>query len=257
MNLFMFFKILSWLILPPAIFIIILLITIPFIKSGKKITSIALVSFVGISLYLLSIEPVKDKILYPLEYKYPFPNINKLDCDVVVTLGGGLYLYSPDENGNSSLKAPVIKRLVTTFKIWKKHKKKIILTGGKPFNNGKYKSEAEIMANFLQNLGVNKKYLILETSSLNTFENAKLTKEILEEHKWKKVCLVTSAYHMPRAVSVFKHFKIDTTPVPTDYRTSIIYQYISYFPQTDNFNDSVAGIHEYIGIIFYKLRYGI
>jgi uncharacterized SAM-binding protein YcdF (DUF218 family) len=257
MNLLEFFRVISWLVLPPSIFIIILFISVFLIKINKKNLSIVLILFVGISLYLLSIEPIKDKILYPLEYKYPFPDLNKLKCDAVITLGGGLYLKSPEENGKASLKAPVVKRLVTTFKIWKKKKRKIVLTGGRPLNKRKYPSEAEIMANFLEDLGVPKRYLILEKNALNTYQNAKNTKEIIKRYKWKNICLVTTASHMPRAVAVFNYFGIKTTPVPTDYKTSIKYNATSYFPQARNFEDSISGIHEYIGLIFYKIRYGI
>ncbi len=258
MNLFIVFKVISWIVLPPSIFIVLLVLSAFFVKKGKKLIGIFLILSVAFPLYLLSIEPVKDKILFPLEYKYPFPDVNSLDCDGIVTLGGGMYLNSPKENGKPSLKAPVIKRLVTTFKIWKKHKKKIILTGGKPFNSEKYPSEAEVMADFLKGLGVKNKYLILETSSLNTYQNAKLTKKIIQKNRWKKVCLVTSAVHIPRSVSVFRHFKIKVIPVPSDYRTSKIkYSWEYYFPQASTFENSVIGIHEYIGIIFYRLKYGI
>ncbi len=258
MNLFMFFKILSWLILPPSIFIIFLISSIFFIKKGKKLFSIFLISTVIVSLYLMSIEPVRDMILIPLEDKYPFPNTNKLKCDVFVTLGGGMHLYSPEDKNNVTLNPSSTKRLITTYKIWKKHKRKIILTGGRPLNNKKYPSEAEVMSDFLKSLGVNKKYLILESSSLNTFQNAKLTKEILQENHWKKPCLITSAYHMPRAVKVFKHIGLNVIPVPSDYRTNRIkYTWEYYIPRADVFSESYAGIHEYIGILFYKIRYGI
>ncbi len=257
MTLFEFFKIISWIILPPSVFVLILFFSVYFIKIGKKSISVFLILFVALSFYLLSIEPIRDIILKPLEYKYPFPDINKLNCKAAIVLGSGIYLKSPDENGKPSLKASSLKRAVLAFKIWKKHKIKIVLTGGKPFNNNKYMSEAEVMANFLKNLGVNSKFLILEKNSLNTYQNAKFTKKIIEKNKWKKICLITSASHMPRAVKVFKHFKINVIPVPTDYRTSNIYGYQSFFPQSGNFDESIKGIWEYIGIIFYKFRYGI
>lgn len=258
MTLFMLLKAISWLVLPPAVFILILFGTVPLIKEGKKFVAAMLVLFVGFSMYFLSIEPVKDRILMPLEYKYPFPDMKNLNCDTVVTLGGGMYLNSPDENGKPSLKPSVIKRVITAYKIWKIHKKPIILTGGRPFNNKNFISEAEVMADFLKNLGVPKRYLITESNSLNTFQNAELTKKILKKHNWKNVCLITSACHMPRAVSVFKHFKIKVIPVPTDYRTNrISYTWEFYFPQASSFEDSIAGIHEYLGILFYRIRYGI
>jgi len=253
--LFILSKVVGYFLIPPGIIILILFISLLLILKNKKIVVSFLVFISMSSFYLLSIDPIKDKILIPLEDKYPFPNIQNLDCDVIVALGGGYYPVSPENQNKPDLKPAVTRRLITTFKVWKVQHKKIILSGGRPIY--KYFSEAEIMAGFLKLLGVDESFLILEQNSKNTFENAKLTKIIMEENQWSKACLVTSAYHMPRAVKIFKYFGINVVPVPSDYRTTRIYTWFSLLSQSSVFDNSARGIREYIGLYYYKLRYGI
>lgn len=252
---FIISKILGYFLIPPGIIVLVLFVSFLLILKNKKVLASLLLLISTLSLYLLSIHPIKDKILIPLEDKYPFPDLQKLDCDVIVALGGGYYPKSPENNNRPDLRPAVVRRLTTTFKVWKIHHKKIILSGGKPI----YKnfSEAEIMADFLKLLGVGEKFLILEQGSRDTFENAKLTKAIMKENQWKKACLITSAYHIPRAVKIFEYFGVNVIPIPSDYRTTRIYTWFSLLPHSATFDNSVRGLREYLGMYYYKLRYGI
>lgn len=56
----------------------------------------------------------------------------------------------------------------------------------------------------LENLGVAKKDIIAETQSLNTTENARYTKQYLQQYNYKRPLLVTSAFQMRRAVARFQ-----------------------------------------------------
>jgi len=106
----MFFikKIISYFILPPGLYIVIFFL-IYLLAKRKIVKYIALIS--GITLYLISIEPVKDMLLLPLENMYRKPAV--LKGDIIVVLGGGAY-------NTGYLKEDSTKRLITGFLLHKR-----------------------------------------------------------------------------------------------------------------------------------------
>jgi len=255
----MFFlsKFLSYWILPPGLIIVLLIITVFLMRKRSK-KGFYLGLFTAFLIYLISIEPVKNSLLLPLENEFPFPgDLKNVRCDAIVVLSGGAVRNTPDEYGNDSPSESSLKRLVMGYRLWRIIKKPIIISGGNPYNRGKG-SEAEALASTLKMLGVKPEDIIVEGFSKNTYENVRNIKEIVDENGWNKVCLVTSAYHMPRSIYVFQSFYIPVEPIPTDYlvnRTG--YSWISFLPRPDSFHGSVKAIKEYIGIFYYTFRYGI
>ncbi len=250
-------KFLTYWILPPGLIIVLLTITIFLIrKRSKKGVLVGILTVLFI--YGISIEPVKNLLLRPLEDEFPFPdNLKNIKCDAIVILGSGSIYNSPDEYGKNAPTDTELKRLYMGYRLWKALKKPIVVSGGDVFDRSD-ESEADVMSRTLIRLGVSPEYIIKEKNSKNTYENVRNIKEILDEHEWNKVCLVTSAYHMPRSVYVFQSFYIPVEPVPTDYlvnRTS--YKWVSYLPTLQSFYGSVKAIREYIGIFYYTFRYGV
>ncbi|WP_411376674.1 YdcF family protein [Desulfurobacterium thermolithotrophum] len=153
----------------------------------------------------------------------------------------------------AAVKPQVAKRLYTAFKIWKKVKKPIVVSGGKIFNEN-VEAESSAMKRFLISLGIPNKEIIEESKSKNTFQNGIFTYKILNKKGIKKICLVTSAYHMPRSYRIFKSIGFSVIPVPADYRVDRdSYSWSSYFPRMGDLYDSFLGIHEYIGILYFEL----
>lgn len=91
----------------------------------------------------------------------------------------------------------------------------IILSGGKTSHNKLDISEAEGMKRYLVENGLNQKVILKEEYSKDTIGNALFTKtKVLDEKKYKKLLIVTSDYHIPRARYIFKKilgkgFKVD------------------------------------------------
>ncbi len=247
----------SW-ILPPGLIIVFLIITTIFLFQKKVKKGLFLSVITAIFVYFLSIEPVKNLLLYPLETEYPFPeSLKDLKCEAIVVLGGGIRRGSPDYYGKAAPTETTLKRLFMAYRVWKVHKKPIIVSGGNVFyNNGE--TEADVMEKTLIQLGVPKKYIIKENGSRNTYENVQNIKRILEEKDINFVCLITSAYHMPRSIYVFYAFHINALPVPTDYlidkRPTGWY---SFIPKADYFYGSFRALKEYLGIFYYTFRYGV
>ena len=114
----------------------------------------------------------------------------------------------------------------------------------------------------LQNLGVPKEKIILETKARNTHEHATILCPLLGEQRFQHVLLVTSAMHMPRSMGVFKRLcpGIEFIPAPTDFRAPQRiplpwYRRVTGFvPTPQNLLNFSEVSHEYLGIAYYKLR---
>ncbi len=234
-------KVLIHFLLPPGIFVVGFLI-LGVIVRKNRIAYFVSVSF-GMALYLLSIEPVKDILYKPLEESYAVPT--NVEADAIIVLGGGSY-------NTGVLKEDSKKRLLAGFVLHKQTGKPIILSGGSSIN---ILPDAEIMKSTLISLGVDLRSILLDTQSTTTQENAKYAKQIMEKKKYKVALLVTSAYHMKRAVKAFQKENVKVIPYPTDFKRDLKYNLYSYIPKTSTLNDSYKAIREYIANLAYDLNF--
>jgi len=250
-------KLITSFVLPPGFIILILAFAI--FKMRKKRFNIKLIKEIIIItmviVYVLSIEPMKDVILNPLEKKYKPITFDQLfEGDSYIVLGGGSYQNAPNSliNHKGSPTEGANFRLFEVVKLYNVDPKKIIISGGIP-SMGKL-SEAEIYRNHLVFLGVKKKDILIEGRSRNTSQNVKFTKELLEKEGLKRPILITSAYHMPRSVNTCSRAKIDVIPAPTNYLTENRgYSIYSYFPSAPNLSKISKAIKEYLGGFYYNL----
>lgn len=232
----MFFlkKLVASLLVPPGIFIILFLVITFLAKEYRIVRFIAL--FSALFLYVLSIEPFKDLLLNPLEKRFSIPD--KKEVDVIVILGGGSY-------NSETFKEDTINRLIAGYFLFKEIRKPVIVSGGSSEDK---KSDASFMADFLIKMGVENNKIIQENKSKTTEENAKYVRNICKERKFKKIMLITSAYHMTRAVRFFKNDEIEIIPYPTDFKAQRSYSIYSFLPKFSAFVGSTKAIREYIAI---------
>jgi uncharacterized SAM-binding protein YcdF (DUF218 family) len=80
-------------------------------------------------------------------------------------------------------------------------------------------AEAKAAAGLLESFGISRDRVILEERSRNTVENAVFSKAIIKPKRGERWLLVTSAYHMPRAIGVFRKAGFPIEPYPADWRT--------------------------------------
>ncbi|NQY22114.1 MAG: YdcF family protein [Campylobacteraceae bacterium] len=123
----------------------------------------------------------------------------------------------------------------------------IIVSGGDAFKNGE--SEATVYKKHLIDIGVNKKNIIEESKSMNTWQNAQFTSKIIKSALYDRVVLVSSGIHIKRSELYFSHFGISTIPIRSDYMAAKI----SIIPLSYNFAVMDFAIHEYIG--FYRYNF--
>ncbi|WP_275787345.1 YdcF family protein [Pararhizobium gei] len=97
---------------------------------------------------------------------------------------------------------------------------KILVSGGDGSFSGDYQGDAQASLAFFSTFGIAPERIIREAQSRTTFENVSNTRQLLEQNGLAGCILITSAFHMPRSVGLFRKLGIAVTPWPVDYRTS-------------------------------------
>ncbi len=186
-------------------------------------------------------------------------------ADVIIVLGGGTEAAEyprpmAEVNGAGD-------RVLYAARLFREGKAPhILLSGGDiAWLEGRGRTPADDMAEILALMGVPGQDLILETKSVNTYENSVECARIMKARGFKKGLLVTSAMHMPRAFGLFKHQGLQVTPVPVDYtitqaawehlfESAWQTQVINILPGVSNLSLSTRALKEYLGILAYRWR---
>ena len=95
------------------------------------------------------------------------------------------------------------------------------------------------------------------SGSLHTRDEATNTATLVKERGWKKIILVTSAWHMHRSEALFKKVGLEVIPVGTDFvGTSALETHWSFYPVPYYFGFRTLALymHEQLGRLYYKLR---
>jgi uncharacterized SAM-binding protein YcdF (DUF218 family) len=107
----------------------------------------------------------------------------------------------------------------------------------------------------LLSMGIEPSRLTIEDRSRDTFENAAFTKTLVHPNPAERWLLVTSAWHMPRAMGVFRKAGFPVEPWPVDYRTSGWIDTTHFFASpADGLRQLEQTLKEYTGLIAYWLR---
>jgi uncharacterized SAM-binding protein YcdF (DUF218 family) len=240
-------KILISLILPPASLLILMAAGVFIIKFNRILSRLLIVSGL-LLLYLLSINPVSDFLLKPLERSTPPVNERREKADAIVVLGGGVRDLSWLEL-KPQPSAMSLERLVAGVKVYQVLRIPLVIIGGsgEPFQQEI--KEAEAMGRIALSIGVPNRDVIVENLPRNTLESARASKNLI---KGNRIILVTSAYHMKRASAMFRKQGFDVVPAPTGYRSEqrglSLY---SCIPRAGSLHDSSAALAEYLGLFWY------
>lgn len=191
-------------------------------------------------------------MLHPLEDRFVRPEPAPQRVDGIILLGGGFQGsvnlarrgYELNDAGDRVVEAAVLARLYPDAKV--------VVSGGTGSLLFEGEADADSAPRLLSALGVAPERLVLEGRSRNTYENAVFSAEMLDPQPGQTWLLVTSAFHMPRSMALFRKAGFAVVPWPTDYKTSG-----TETPglAQDNVHDSLknitTGLREWIGLVAY------
>jgi len=221
----------------------------------KKAGLILLLSSIA-ALWILSTPVLSSSLLSALERKYlPVPVFESAKADAIVILGGSVgaveYPRIEVDLTNAS------DRVLHGARLYQAGKAPLIIAaGGADKRLGTKIPEALTIRKLLQEWNVPGNAIVMEQKSLNTYQNAINTKNLLDQKKLKTVLLVTSASHMYRALATFRSAGIHAIPSPTDYRVINQYNFniLSFLPNAEALAGTKMAVKEYLGFLIYRWR---
>ena len=131
---------------------------------------------------------------------------------------------------------------------------KVIFSGGSGDLFDPEAREAHHAKSVFQALGVSPARIVFEDRARNTYENAFYAKQIAKPGKGTAWILVTSAFHMPRAMGVFRKADWQMIPYPVDYTTRKSYSPALTFNLFGGIDRLASGLHEFIGLTAYWFK---
>jgi len=193
-------------------------------------------------------------MMHPLEDRFQRPASLPEKIDGIVVLGGGLEGgvnlvrggYEMNSSGDRFVEAAVLAA--------RHPEAKVVVTGGSGNLILEGEGDGVTSPRLLTALGIAPDRLIMESQSRNTYENAVFTKRLVNPKPGESWVLITSAFHMPRSMGIFRKVGFNVVPWPSDYRTSgkegIGLTHDN--PQDSLQNVSIA-LREWVGLVAYRL----
>ncbi len=210
-----------WGVLQPGMLLLILVVAgaallgTRYRRAGRGLVIAAAVMFL-----IGGIGPLSTWLILPLEERFPRADLAGRPVDGIVILGGSEDARVAQGRGFHALNE-FAERMTEAAALARRYPQaKVLFTGGSTEILRQPTIEADAAGAVLRDLGIGADRLLIERSARNTAENAAFAKQLADPKPGEQWLLVTSAYHMPRAVGLFRKVGFDVEPWPVDYRTA-------------------------------------
>ncbi|MDQ0455448.1 YdcF family protein [Rhizobium paknamense] len=192
--------------------------------------------------------------LQVLEARFPKPVRDPESVSCMIVLGGAFETEVTTVRGGIELNQAA-DRFVEALRLARAYPQaKILVSGGDGSLSGDYEGDAVVAKRFFETFGIGAERLVQETRSRNTFENVENSKDLLAAQGLHDCLLITSAFHMPRAMGLMRRAGLSVTPWPTDFRTRGNERLALDFTQpTLNAQQTATAVREWIGLVGYYL----
>lgn len=223
------------------------------LMTGWRKTGRRLLVLLALFALFISTVPVAGWAQWVLENRFPSPVEMPSKVDGIIVAGGVLDPRRSRDRGQPAL-GGAVERLTTMVSLAHQYPQaKIIFSGGAGDPSSPELKEAHYIAPFIRDMGLNPDRVIFEDEARNTTENAQITLKLAQPKPGETWLLVTSAFHMPRAMGTFRQAGWDIQAYPVDFSTSPTFTWKFFF----NFSSGLIQVshmtHEIVGLVFYKL----
>ncbi len=242
----------------PSTFLLLLIVTGLLLQrsQSRQRLGIKLIAAGAAGYFVAGILPLSNLLILPLEQRYagiPAPSPDEKITGIIL-LGGFEDGWVSKGRGGVALNEAA-ERLTEGVRLALKHPQaKVIFTGGVGGLISGGTDAATPIGELLQDWGISADRIVLEAKSRNTRENAEFTRALVDPKPGERWLLVTSAYHMPRAMGVFRHAGFDVEPYPVDFRTHGKVDLMRLFETVgDGLRRTDMVAKEWIGLLVYRL----
>lgn len=223
-----------------------LLLFSPWRSMGRGVIALVVIGW-GV----IAVIPFGQWMTVALEERFAAPRLPET-IDGIVILGGVIDPYLSHRRGQPAVGGN-IERILSGAALAKRHPgAKVVFTGGsgdlflQEFKEGPYAGA------LLADLGIARDRLIVEEQARNTHENAVMTRPLADPKPGENWVLITSAFHMPRAVGCFRMAGWNVIPYPVDYLAEGRRAGLGFAPG-GHLGSLRNALHEWAGLAVYYL----
>jgi uncharacterized SAM-binding protein YcdF (DUF218 family) len=218
-------------------------------RAGRRLLVVSV-----ILLLVFGISPLGRQLVLVLEGRFPPWDPSRGAPDGIVVLGGAIGPEISAARGEIALSGAA-ERMTSVADLARRYPNaKIVFTGGNASIFGGAR-EADYVLPLWESFGIPRSRILLERDSRNTVENATMTKALVNPKPNERWLLVTSSWHMPRSVGVFRHAGFPVEPYPVDWVSRG--DELGKLGVSESFAGGLHAIdnaaHEWVGMLMYWL----
>jgi uncharacterized SAM-binding protein YcdF (DUF218 family) len=234
----------------PPLSLVILMAAGLIVHRRRPRLAMSLILLAAVALYALSTPWVSGVLLKSLEISAPLDPARLQGVDAIVVLGGGRRLDAA-EYGHDTLKGLALERLRYGVHLHRASGRPLLVTGGMP--GGGTLAEGRIMQQILQDeYGVTARWV--EDRAETTWDNARFSAVLLQQDGIRRIALISHAWHLRRAVPQFEAQGLEVVPAGVGFSSTRVDDVFDLLPTPAGLRDSTFALHEWLGILWYKLR---
>lgn len=207
-----------------------------------------------ISLLLLAVcgfSPLGNLLIDPLEQRFPPWDASRGPPDGIIVLGGSIDADLSVAHGTPVVRSAADRVIAAAALARKYPNARLVFSGGSSNLISNDAREADYAADMFESLGIPRSRLIIERRSRNTVENAEFSKALVDPKPGERWLLVTSAFHMPRSVGLFRKAGFDVEAYPVDWRVGSAFSFATL--AIEGLSRTDLGMREWIGLVAYHL----
>ena len=214
-------------------------------------------TILALGLLLITSLPLTANLIWKgLEADHPYRPIESVEpADAVVVLSGVRGGFIRTENRIIPQWGEATDRFFAGIDLFRAEKAPLIVFTQAKMPWSELPPEGEQLAKRAMAMGIPGSRILLTGIVTNTADEANEVRALMELSAMQRVILITSSFHMPRAVTLFKRAGADVIPYPTDFRsTGVGADWRIFIPSAGGLNKSSEGIREYIGRLYYWIK---
>lgn len=196
-------------------------------------------------LLLIAFLPIHAWIGVPLEQRCR-PGEELPDTVYGIIMLGGAVQASPRGRPDEVLLNEAAERLVELVRLARRYPNARLVVAGRG-------ESSPATQRLLVDLGLAVDRFVFEQASRNTYENARLARDLVDPAPGENWLLITSAQHLPRAIGVFRHLGWPVLPYPVDFRAEVADTRIVRSSLAENLKQLDGVLHEWVGLLAYRL----
>jgi len=236
-------------LLPPLLLVILLTAGLIVRRRLPRLAT-SLILLATTALYALSTPWVGGLLLKSLEISTPVRSADLQAADAIVVLAGGSYRDAAEYGGDTP-NSISLERLRYAVRLHRASGLPLLVTGGKP-DDGALAEGRLLQQVLLNEYGIAPRWV--EDAARTTWDNARLSAPLLKQDGVHHITLVSHAWHLRRAAPLFEAQGLAVIPAGIRFSSIRVDSLLDLLPTPVGLRDSSFALHEWLGILWYKLR---